>query len=73
MLRTYLDWLVSVPWSERSDEVLDPVKAREVLDRVVEAFDAARLAGSTTAWDAFLATHGTHPLAHEARLLRDGR
>ena len=32
MIRTYLDWLVSVPWSERSDEVLDPVKAREVLD-----------------------------------------
>src|SRR4029450_11293802 len=31
-IRTYLDWLVSVPWSEASDEVLDPVKAREVLD-----------------------------------------
>ena len=32
MIRTYLDWLVAVPWSERSDEVLDPVHAREVLD-----------------------------------------
>ncbi|HEV2062580.1 MAG TPA: LON peptidase substrate-binding domain-containing protein, partial [Solirubrobacteraceae bacterium] len=32
MLRSYLDWLLSVPWSERSDEVLDPVRAREVLD-----------------------------------------
>jgi ATP-dependent Lon protease len=32
MIRTYLDWLVSVPWSKRSDEVLDPVHAREVLD-----------------------------------------
>jgi ATP-dependent Lon protease len=32
MIRTYLDWLTSVPWSERSDEVLDPVHAREVLD-----------------------------------------
>jgi ATP-dependent Lon protease len=32
MIRTYLDWLVSVPWSERSDERLDPVYAREVLD-----------------------------------------
>ncbi|HEV3002721.1 MAG TPA: endopeptidase La [Solirubrobacteraceae bacterium] len=32
MLRTYLEWLVSLPWSKRSDEVLDPVKAREVLD-----------------------------------------
>ncbi|HEX8156072.1 MAG TPA: endopeptidase La [Solirubrobacteraceae bacterium] len=32
MIRTYLDWLVAVPWSKRSDEVLDPIHAREVLD-----------------------------------------
>jgi len=32
MLRTYLDWLVAVPWGERSDERLDPTGAREVLD-----------------------------------------
>src|SRR5215210_745645 len=32
MIRTYLDWLVSVPWSKRSDERLDPVHARQVLD-----------------------------------------
>jgi ATP-dependent Lon protease len=32
MIRTYLDWLVSLPWSKRSDERLDPVHAREVLD-----------------------------------------
>src|SRR3954452_563979 len=32
MIRTYLDWLISVPWSERSEERLDPVHAREVLD-----------------------------------------
>jgi ATP-dependent Lon protease len=32
MIRTYLDWLVAVPWSRCSDEVLDPVRAREVLD-----------------------------------------
>ncbi|HVF78646.1 MAG TPA: AAA family ATPase, partial [Solirubrobacteraceae bacterium] len=32
MIRTYLDWLTSVPWSKNSDEVLDPVHAREVLD-----------------------------------------
>ncbi len=32
MIRTYLDWLISVPWSKRSEETLDPVGAREVLD-----------------------------------------
>ena len=33
MIRTYLDWLISVPWGKSSDEVLDPVLAREVLDK----------------------------------------
>ncbi len=32
MIRTYLDWLIAVPWSQRSDETLDPIGAREVLD-----------------------------------------
>jgi ATP-dependent Lon protease len=32
MIRSYLDWLIAVPWKERSDEMLDPVHAREVLD-----------------------------------------
>ncbi|HEX2780049.1 MAG TPA: AAA family ATPase, partial [Gemmatimonadaceae bacterium] len=32
MIRSYLDWLIAVPWGERSDEKLDPVAAREVLD-----------------------------------------
>jgi ATP-dependent Lon protease len=32
MIRTYLDWMISVPWSKRSDERLDPVEARAVLD-----------------------------------------
>jgi len=32
VIRTYLDWLIAVPWSERSDERLDPEHAREVLD-----------------------------------------
>jgi ATP-dependent Lon protease len=33
MIRTYLDWLLSVPWSKRSEERLDPRHAREVLDQ----------------------------------------
>jgi ATP-dependent Lon protease len=32
VIRTYLDWLIAVPWSRRSDERLDPVHARDVLD-----------------------------------------
>ena len=32
VIRTYLDWLIAVPWSKRSDERLDPEYAREVLD-----------------------------------------
>src|SRR5437762_7144626 len=32
MIRTYLDWLLAVPWSKRSEERLDPAHAREVLD-----------------------------------------
>jgi len=32
MIRTYLDWLISVPWSHVSEERLDPLHAREVLD-----------------------------------------
>ncbi len=32
MIRSYLDWLIAVPWSRRSEEKLDPTHAREVLD-----------------------------------------
>jgi ATP-dependent Lon protease len=32
MIRTYLDWLIAVPWGKRADERLDPINAREVLD-----------------------------------------
>ena len=32
VIRSYLDWIISVPWSSMSEERLDPVHAREVLD-----------------------------------------
>jgi ATP-dependent Lon protease len=32
MIRTYLDWLLDVPWDKATDDRLDPVEARRVLD-----------------------------------------
>ncbi len=32
MIRTYLEWMVSLPWGNRSEEELDVAGAREVLD-----------------------------------------
>jgi ATP-dependent Lon protease len=30
--RTYIDWLVSLPWTKRSDETIDLVRTQQVLD-----------------------------------------
>jgi ATP-dependent Lon protease len=54
MIRNYLDWLLAVPWSKRSEERLDPQHTREVLDadhagledvkdRIVEYIAVAKL------------------------------
>jgi ATP-dependent Lon protease len=32
MLRTYIDWLLDVPWATTSEDRIDPVEARRVLD-----------------------------------------
>jgi ATP-dependent Lon protease len=32
MLRTYIDWLLDVPWSVSTEDRLDPIEARKVLD-----------------------------------------
>jgi ATP-dependent Lon protease len=32
VIRNYLDWLLAIPWSKRSEERLDPQYTREVLD-----------------------------------------
>ena len=39
VIRTYLDWLLFVPWAARSEERLDPSFAREVLDADHEGLD----------------------------------
>jgi ATP-dependent Lon protease len=54
VIRTYLDWLLAVPWGNNSDERLDPEHAREVLnadhagledvkDRIVEYIAVKKL------------------------------
>jgi len=42
MIRTYIDWLLAVPWSKRSDERLDPKHARTVLDADHEGLDEVK-------------------------------
>ena len=32
MIRTYLDWMLEIPWSKKTEDRLDPVEARRVLD-----------------------------------------
>jgi ATP-dependent Lon protease len=32
MIRTYLDWVLDIPWSKTTEDRLDPVEARRVLD-----------------------------------------
>jgi ATP-dependent Lon protease len=32
MIRTYLDWMLDIPWAKTTEDRLDPVEARRVLD-----------------------------------------
>ncbi len=32
MVRTYLDWMVDLPWSRQSEDIIDIKKAKEILD-----------------------------------------
>jgi ATP-dependent Lon protease len=41
-IRTYLDWLLAVPWGTRSEERLDPAHARAVLDADHEGLDEVK-------------------------------
>src|SRR6187455_1582888 len=40
--RTYLDWLVALPWAKRTDEVIDLPKTREVLDTEHSGLEKAK-------------------------------
>jgi hypothetical protein len=75
----YLARYPGEPWTQEARRLLalrrlpDPEGVAEATAgpdaRIVRQFDAARLSGSQAAWEAFLARHGTHPLAAEARVL----
>ena len=56
MLRTYIDWLLDVPWSATTEDRIDPIEARRVLDedhydldkvkeRIVEHLSVRKLKG----------------------------
>jgi len=32
MVRTYLDWMVDLPWNKKSEDVIDLMRAKEILD-----------------------------------------
>ena len=40
--RTYLDWVVALPWSKRTEEVIDLPKTREVLDKEHSGLEKAK-------------------------------
>ncbi len=56
MLRTYIDWLLDVPWAVTSEDRIDPIEARRVLDedhydldkvkeRIIEYLSVRKLKG----------------------------
>jgi ATP-dependent Lon protease len=40
--RTYLDWIVAVPWSKRTDEVIDLKKTKSIMDREHSGLEKAK-------------------------------
>ena len=40
--RTYLDWIVALPWSKRTEEVIDLAKTRDILDKEHSGLEKAK-------------------------------
>jgi len=72
MLRTYIDWVLDLPWDKYTDDRLDPIEARRVLDedhydldkvkeRIVEHLAVQKLRQRTATSPAIEEAGGTPP------------
>ena len=79
MLRTYIDWVLDIPWDKPTEDRLDPVEARRVLDedhydldkvkeRIVEYLAVQKLRQRTQEASQAAAEPGAAPAATAARM-----
>ena len=79
MLRTYIDWVLDIPWDKPTEDRLDPVEARRVLDedhydldkvkeRIVEYLAVQKLRQRTQKASQAAAETGAAPAATAARM-----
>ena len=79
MLRTYIDWVLDIPWDKPTEDRLDPVEARRVLDedhydldkvkeRIVEYLAVQKLRQRTQEASQTAAETGAAPAATAARM-----
>jgi ATP-dependent Lon protease len=79
MLRTYIDWVLDIPWDKPTEDRLDPVEARRVLDedhydldkvkeRIVEYLAVQKLRQRTQKAGQEAAETGAAPAATAARM-----
>jgi ATP-dependent Lon protease len=67
MIRTYIDWVLDVPWSTMTEDRLDPVAARQVLDE--DHYDLNRALHVSPE---FLETHDLHVHVPAGAIPKDG-
>ena len=48
MIRTYIDWVLDVPWSTTTEDRLDPIAARRCSTRITTISTRSRTGSSST-------------------------